>query len=249
MDANHVADVASPAEEAPNSKAEVDRFEVNRRFESELDLVEIIASQISRSIDNCVEFDELLAAGREGLFDAARRFNPKLGASFRTYANYRVEGAIIDTLRRSLQLPRRAYQRLLALEAASRVSEGDYSPGLRDTATWRTRKSPEDFINDEIAAIATAAAMSVELSTGGASASAGSTPEEAYEQAEFSAFVQSALNELSEQEATAIRLRYFEDKSHDGAATVMGMSKPWAHRLHTRGMDKLAKRLRQAGYG
>ena len=112
-----------------------DAAEINRLVHDHLDLVEIIASQISRSIDNCVDFDELLAAGREGLFEAARRFDPKRGASFRTFANYRIEGSIVDTVRRSLKLSRKADQQLTALEAASRVSEGEYSLGVREVLT------------------------------------------------------------------------------------------------------------------
>lgn len=223
-----------------------DAAEINRLVHDHFDLVEIIASQISRSIDNCIDFDELLGAGREGLFEAARRFDPKRGASFRTFANYRIEGAIIDTVRHSLKLSRRADQQLAALEAASRVSEGEYSPGLRDTAKWYARKAPEDFIYDEVAAMATAAAMSIELNAGESSAAA--DPEEAYQRAELAAKIRAAIDELGESEAEAIRLYFYEDKSHEMAARAMNLSKPWVHRIHTRAMITLAKRLRSAGF-
>lgn len=223
-----------------------DAAEVNRLVLDHLDLVEIIASQISRSIDNCLDFDELLAAGREGLFEAARRFDPKRGASFRTFANYRIEGSIVDTVRRSLKLSRKADQQLTALEAASRVSEGDYSPGLRDTAKWHARKAPEDFIYDEVAAMATAAAMSIELHAGESATAA--DPEEAYARAEQAATIRAAIDELGEVEAEAIRLYFYEDKSHEVAARAMNLSKPWVHRIHTRAMITLAKRLRNAGF-
>ena len=79
-----------------------DAAEVNRLVRDHLDLVEIIASQISRSIDNCIDFDELLAAGREGLFEAARRLDPKRGASFRTFANTRRTSSVPPAALRSV---------------------------------------------------------------------------------------------------------------------------------------------------
>ena len=243
-----VADAAVTNDSQATSDELADSAEANRRFQSELDLVEIVASQISRAIDNCVDFDELLAAGREGLFEAARRFEPARGASFRTYANYRVEGAIIDTVRRSFQLPRRAYERLTALEAAGRISQGEYSPSVRATAQWNHQKDPEDFIDDELAAMATAAALSVELSRHESSSHPSDSPEEAYERAELLAIVEAAIDELGESEAEAIRLYYFEEKSHADMAAAMKMSKPWVHRIHQRAMSTITKRLRNAGH-
>jgi RNA polymerase sigma factor for flagellar operon FliA len=249
MAANDIAaDTAGTNDGQATSDELADSAEVNRRFQSELDLVEIVAGQVSRAIDNCVDFDELLAAGREGLFEAARRFEPTRGASFRTYANYRVEGAIIDAVRHSLQLPRRVYERLTALEAAGRISRGEYSLGVRDTAQWHHQKDPEDFINDELAAMATAAALSVELSRAESSSHPSDSPEEAYERAELLALVEAAIDELGEAEAEAIRLYYFEEKSHAATAAAMKLSKPWVHRIHQRAMSTITKRLRNAGY-
>ncbi len=249
MAANDIAaDAAFTNDGQATSNEPANSAEVNRRFQSELELVEIVAGQVSRAIDNCVDFDELLAAGREGLFEAARRFDSKRGASFRTYANYRVEGAIIDTVRRSLQLPRRAHERLTALEAAGRISRGEYSPSVRDTAQWSHQKEPEDFINDELAAMATAAALSIEVSRTESSSHSSDSPEEAYERAELLALVQAAIDELGETEAEAIRLYYFEEKSHAATAAAMELSKPWVHRIHQRAMSTITKRLKNAGY-
>jgi DNA-directed RNA polymerase specialized sigma subunit len=49
--------------------------EALRRFESTLELVEIVARQIGRVVGRGIELDELLSFGREGLLDAARRFD------------------------------------------------------------------------------------------------------------------------------------------------------------------------------
>ena len=73
-----------------------DESEALRRFEETLELVEIVARQIGRLIGGAVELDDLRSFGREGLLDAARRYDPTRGVPFRAYANYRVRGAIYD---------------------------------------------------------------------------------------------------------------------------------------------------------
>src|SRR5262245_60471891 len=70
-----------------------------------------------------VELDELVALGNAGLAEAASRFDPDRGATFSTFAWYRVQGAIIDGLRRSSNLPRRVWAKLVALRAASEYLE------------------------------------------------------------------------------------------------------------------------------
>lgn len=227
----------------------IDGDEVNRRFRNELDLVAIIAGQVSRSIDNCVDFDELLAAGREGLFDAARRFDPKRGIQFRTYANYRVEGAIIDTVRRSMHLPRRAYERLLALEASSRITQGDVDYALIDGNPEFWDRDTDQYIVDQLAMIATSAAASVQSQrdlNSIADDTAHSNPEDAYEHAEIMSLIREAFMELDGQERRTIELCYFEGLSFSEMAETMNISKAWAHRIHTRAMDRLTKRIRFA---
>jgi len=52
-------------------------------------------------------FDDLWSAGALGLLEAMRRFDSTKGASFETFAEHRVRGAMLDELRRQDHLPRR----------------------------------------------------------------------------------------------------------------------------------------------
>src|SRR5262245_17063244 len=87
------------------------------RFEGALDLVDAIARRIAREIGGAAELDELLSFGREGLLDAARKFDASRGVPFRGYASFRVRGAILDGVRASARLPRRVHERLRGLES------------------------------------------------------------------------------------------------------------------------------------
>jgi RNA polymerase sigma factor (sigma-70 family) len=76
----------------------------NRIIESELGLVEPIARHILGSLPPSFELDDLVSAGHLGLIEAAGRFissgsrSPQ--ARFRSFARYRIRGAILDSIRR-----------------------------------------------------------------------------------------------------------------------------------------------------
>jgi RNA polymerase sigma factor for flagellar operon FliA len=68
-----------------------------------LELARRAAGRIYPRVRGLVSFDELRALANAGLAEAAGRYDPGRGASFATFAWYRIHGAIFDGLRRSSQ--------------------------------------------------------------------------------------------------------------------------------------------------
>jgi len=101
----------------------VDATERARLVERHLDLAQRAAKMIYPRVKAHVEFDELVALANAGLAEAAHRYQPDRGASFNTFAWYRVQGAVIDGLRKMTTLPRREWAKLVALRAASEYLE------------------------------------------------------------------------------------------------------------------------------
>jgi RNA polymerase sigma factor for flagellar operon FliA len=66
---------------------------------SHVDLVRYIALRISSRLPASVEIDDLVNDGILGLLDAVQKYDPVRGVRFRTYAERRVRGAILDGLR------------------------------------------------------------------------------------------------------------------------------------------------------
>jgi RNA polymerase sigma factor for flagellar operon FliA len=226
-----------------------DAPEVLERFAAQLELVDIVARQTLRALGSLVELDDLKSFGREGLLDAARRFDGARGVPFRAYANFRVRGAMIDGIRSMAQLPRRAYQRLNGLSAALRVSEGAADDTFASPAT-PTRAQADLALGEHLAAMT--AAIAVGLIAPAAvgeegeqvQVSTADSPEDAVSRAELLAVVQSAIADLPDEEAQLVRRHYLEGERFDHVAASLGLSKSWASRLHTRAMQRLAKRLR-----
>ena len=62
-------------------------------------MVRAVARRIHRTLPRHIELDDVISAGYLGLVDAARKFEHGRQTQFRSYAEFRVRGAILDSLR------------------------------------------------------------------------------------------------------------------------------------------------------
>jgi RNA polymerase sigma factor for flagellar operon FliA len=227
-----------------------DAPEVLERFNSNLELVDIIARQVKRTVGNAADLGELQSYGREGLLDAARRYDASRGVPFRAYANYRVRGAIIDGVRSMARLPRRLHERLRGLQAAGEFSEGAAEDAHAPGAQAQAREDADRALSDHLAGMATAVAIGLvahrahgeEGEVVGIAQS--ESPEEQLVQAQLIHVVRKAIDGLPKEEAELVRRHYLEGERFDHVAAELGLSKSWASRLHTRAIVRLTKRLR-----
>src|SRR5262245_54150875 len=88
-------------------------------------LVKYIASRVSAKLPPSIDADDLVGAGMLGLIDAAEKFDPSRGIRFRTYAERRIRGAILDHLRSLDWAPRSLRRRARELETAHLQLERD----------------------------------------------------------------------------------------------------------------------------
>lgn len=221
-----------------------DSPDVLSRFHAELDLVEIIANQVARSVGSHVQRDDLVSAGREGLLDAARHFDPMRGVPFRSFANFRVRGAMLDAVRKMSALPRRIYERLLGAQAATLVSETEAEYVVSNVAP--DDAEAEDALAEHLAGMATAAAFGIVAHADRDDGQERSVadPEEQFSCAEIRAMLERTIKELPPDEFEIVRRFYFEEQRLEDIGRDLDISKSWASRIHTRAMARLAKRLR-----
>ena len=62
-------------------------------------MVRAVARKLHRTLPQHVELEDLVSAGMLGLIDAATKYQSDRDTQFRTYAQFRVRGAILDSLR------------------------------------------------------------------------------------------------------------------------------------------------------
>ncbi len=77
----------------------------NEFVQEHMSMVESISSTIlgMGKVPPCIEFDDLISWGIEGLIKAKKNFKGDKGAQFKTYAYYRIRGEILDKIRSEWQ--------------------------------------------------------------------------------------------------------------------------------------------------
>lgn len=192
-----------------------------------------------------VELDELVALGNVGLAEAAQRFDPSKGASFATFAWYRVQGSIVDGLRKASHLPRRTWARLVALRAANDFLEhraereaGAAQQGAKPTEGAEALAQ----VKHELAAIRTMYVTSLEaMRDKGFDRPDEATPsaDQAIDAGRTSQQLRAAIDRLPEKEQALMKKHYWEGKNLLEAGAELGISKSWASRLHAQAVEKL----------
>jgi RNA polymerase sigma factor for flagellar operon FliA len=85
--------------------------------------VRLIARRIHENLPDRVSIDDLISSGTIGLISAIDNFDPSLNVKLKTYAEYRIRGAILDTLRDLDWAPRQKRRMSRQIERAIAVTE------------------------------------------------------------------------------------------------------------------------------
>ena len=118
------------------SEAAKARAERERLIAEHLPQVRLIARRIHDRLPSHVSLEDLISTGTIGLISAIDRYEPGQGVKLRTYAEYKIRGAILDSLRDLDWAPRKQRRRAKEIERAVVAAE------------QRTQKKPSE---DEVA--------------------------------------------------------------------------------------------------
>jgi len=101
--------------------------------EEHVSLVRYLATRLGAKLPPSIEVDDLVGAGMLGLIDAAEKFDAARGIRFRTYAERRIRGAILDHLRSLDWAPRSLRRRARELESVHSKLERDHGRAVDAT--------------------------------------------------------------------------------------------------------------------
>lgn len=223
-----------------NVDNEVDNAAHNREFIEQYDaFVRGIVRQTRVQLAVECEVEDLVAFAYQGLLEARKRFDPTRGVQFKSFAYYRVRGALVDGIRAMAYLPRRAYARLKAAEALDLETENTQQARAAGGATSDIESSLrgiDGILGRVAAAYCTAASAETEHDE--------FDPEHGLLVRQRRESVTRALATLPEQERYLVQGHYIDGRNFDQLAAELGLSKSWASRLHTRALTRMREALR-----
>ena len=97
-----------------------------------LPIVRFIARRIHERLPQHVPIEDLYSAGVVGLLDAFSKFDPSKQVQFRSYAQFRIRGAILDNLRTLDWSPRELRRKGRAIEQAIQTLTAQYGRAPND---------------------------------------------------------------------------------------------------------------------
>lgn len=102
----------------PYHAAAISPEERERMILEHLPQVRLIARRIHERLPESVSLEDLVSTGIVGLIAAIDRFDPAHNVKLKTYAEYKIRGAILDSLRGLDWAPRQQRKRVKQIEAA-----------------------------------------------------------------------------------------------------------------------------------
>jgi RNA polymerase sigma factor for flagellar operon FliA len=214
--------------------------------------VRIIASRIHDRLPDYIALEDLISTGIIGLLAAIDNFDPSFNVQLKTYAEHRIHGAIMDSLREMDWVPREARKKSKLIERAIH------------TVKQRLSREP---LEEEIAAelgISPAEyqrwlgeAQSVEIHR--LSANSGENqnydlldiisddeskwPSRIVERSELERILALAIDRMPKQERVVLSLYYYEELTLREIAEVMGMHLSRVGQLRVQAILRLRSHL------
>jgi RNA polymerase sigma factor for flagellar operon FliA len=223
-------------------------------------LIRYIASRLALRLPSHISLDDLISSGIIGLIDAIHKFDPGKNISFKTYAEFRIKGAILDELRSLDWIPRsvrkkshvleRTYTELektlgrpaepeevchalgLELEEFHQLLDETKSVSLVELeGVWKTMRTSPGLPDNDLPQILLDENVR--------------DPFLSLHFSELQDIMVRAIDALPDKEKLLISLYYYEELTMKEIGQIMGYTESRISQLHTQAMFRLRGRLRE----
>lgn len=212
-------------------------------------LVKRIAYHLMGRLPPTIQQDDLVQAGLVGLFEAIKAYDRSRGASFETYARIRIQGAMIDEVRRGDWTPRSVYRKSRQLSEAIRKVEDREGRDAKSSEVAELLEIDIDEYNNLVCEAAGCQVLSFEDIAGinpaqgnMANAQPGE-PERQLEESSFREGLADKIASLPDRERLVMALYYDEELNLREIGEVLGVSEGRVCQIHGRALARLRSRM------
>ena len=219
-------------------------------------LIKFIAGRIAMRLPPHLSTDDLISAGALGLIDAVDKYDPDRNAQFKTYAEYRIRGAILDELRAMDWVPRSVRHKSQRVDNAFQELAVKLGREPEDEDMARHLGLSLEEYHDLLSATAAVGLLAIVETEEGLARfipgtmaentirDASDGPIENLDKNEIKKVIAAAIGRLPHREQLVVSLYYYDELTMKEIGKVLNYTESRICQIHSQVMTKLRVRLR-----
>jgi len=220
-------------------------------------LIRYIVNRIAVRLPSHIDLDDLHNTGVIGLIDAIDKYDPDKNCKFKTYAEFRIKGAILDQLRSLDWVPRSVRQKSRRLERAYGEVEQRLGRSASDEEVADSLGLQIDKFHELMNQVRGISLVNLEEIRGGGQdgerhGSFADIVEDVHSENPFASLklaeqrnvVADTIGTLPEKERLVVSFYYYEDLNMKEIGTILGITESRVCQIHTKAMLRLRAKLK-----
>jgi len=218
-------------------------------------LVKYLAQKIAIRLPANIELDDLISAGVIGLMDAVDKYDHTRDNKFKTYAEFRIRGAMLDELRSQDWVPRSVREKAKQLERVfARIEQARGRPATDQEVCEELKISPDEYseLLNEVRSVSllnyddlnsltkTDKKSMLGLIENGKL----NNPFAEVSRTSLKGLVEKAIGDLPEKQRLVLALYYYEDMNLKEIGRVLEVTESRVSQLHTQAVLRLKAKLK-----
>lgn len=220
-------------------------------------LIRYIVNRIAVRLPSHIDLDDLHNTGVIGLMDAIEKYDPEKNCKFKTYAEFRIKGAILDQLRSLDWVPRSVRQKGRRLERAygeveQRLGRSASEEEVADSLGLQIEKFHELLNQVRGVSLVNLEELRGAGADGERTGSYADIVEDIHSENPYSALKQQesrrviaeTIGSLPDKERLVLTLYYYEDLNMKEIGTILGITESRVCQIHTKAVGRLRSKLK-----
>jgi RNA polymerase sigma factor FliA len=227
--------------------------ERNQLILEQLPQVRFIAQKIHARLPHHIPLEDLVNTGVLGLIEALAKFDPKRNVQLQSYARYRIQGAILDSLREQDWSPRLLRQKerqlerareKLQLELGRAPSQAEIARGL-GVSDHQLQLLLRDLQGLEVASLQEPTYLEGHSLDEKMADTAEESPFVLCQRAEMNGLLEQAMSKLPLRKRHVLDLYYFKGMTMKETGARMGVCESRVSQIHSSAVASLKARMKE----
>jgi RNA polymerase sigma factor for flagellar operon FliA len=218
-------------------------------------LIKYIATRFAIRLPPHIDMNDVVNSGVLGLIDAIEKFDETKGVKFKTYAEFRIKGAILDNLRSLDWVSRSTRKTATLLENTYTALEKKLNRPATDEEVAEALNISLEKLYEFLAQASGVSLLSLDMISSRDDPrlklvdclidSNGENPLSVLKMEEIRDMVARAIDSLPEKEKMVVALYYYDDLTMKEVSRVLKITESRVSQIHTKAIIRLRGKLRE----